>query len=173
MKVVKAVKDVWTQEGESILIFDQEWSTIVELDLRGTLKEIEAQIPREVAQWNTPQKKDTKKGPGRPKLGVMAREVTLLPRHWEWLAKQPGGASVTLRKLVEHAKAQSSDREQQRKRQDVTYRFMTTMGGDLPGYEEALRALFANDVEGVQKQIATWPEDVRAHITVLLGKTHV
>ncbi|MFY0534142.1 DUF2239 family protein [Nannocystis pusilla] len=31
-------------------------------------------------------------GPGRPKLGVVSREVSLLPRHWEWLERQPSGS---------------------------------------------------------------------------------
>ena len=80
---------------------------------------------------------------GRPKLGVVAREVTLLPRHWEWLSGRPGGASVTLRKLVEEA--MRSPAAAVRAAQEAAYRFMTAVAGDLPGYEEANRALFAGD----------------------------
>lgn len=100
---------------------------------------------------------------GRPKLGVISREVTLLPRHWEWLAAQPGGASVALRKLVESARLSNTDRESRRKAQERAYHFMMALGGDLPGYEEATRALFADNTEALKTHIAGWPDDVRAH----------
>jgi len=100
---------------------------------------------------------------GRPKLGVISREVTLLPRHWEWLAAQPGGASVALRKLVESARLSNTDRDSRRKAQERAYHFMLALGGDLPGYEEATRALFADDTEALKTHIAGWPDDVRTH----------
>ena len=100
---------------------------------------------------------------GRPKLGVISREVTLLPRHWEWLAAQPGGASVALRKLVESARLSNTDRDSRRKAQERAYHFMLALGGDLPGYEEATRALFADDAEALKTHIAGWPNDVRTH----------
>jgi len=100
---------------------------------------------------------------GRPKLGVISREVTLLPRHWEWLAAQPGGASVALRKLVESARLSNTDRDSRRKAQERAYHFMLALGGDLPGYEEATRALFADDTEALKRHIAGWPDDVRTH----------
>lgn len=101
-------------------------------------------------------------GPGRPKLGVVGREVTLLPRHWEWLGTQPGGASIALRKLVENAMKTSRAADAVRQRQEGAYRFMSAMAGDLPGYEEALRALFAGDEKGLKARIMAWPKDVRA-----------
>ncbi|MGE8636833.1 MAG: DUF2239 family protein [Achromobacter piechaudii] len=107
------------------------------------------------------------RGRGRPKLGVVAREVTLLPRHWDWLAEQPGGASVALRKLVEQARRSNDARDQQRQRQEAAYRFMTSMAGDLPGFEEATRALYANDAEQFAHCVAAWPEDVRTYATRL------
>ncbi len=88
----------------------------------------------------------SKPGPGRPKLGVVGREVTLLPRHWDWLSAQPGGASVTLRKLVEAARKQGQGEQKIRQTQDVAYRFMYAIAGDLPGFEEAARALYAWDL---------------------------
>ena len=105
--------------------------------------------------------------PGRPKLGVVAREVTLLPRHWEWLAGQPAGASVALRKLVEHARRASKEADRVRAAQESAYRFMTTMAGDQPGYEEAIRALFAGDLERLRQFVAKWPRDVRNHVLAL------
>jgi|SRR5690606_3589220 len=100
---------------------------------------------------------------GRPKLGVISREVTLLPRHWEWLSSQPGGASVALRKLVEAARLSNTDRDNRRNAQERAYHFMLALGGDLPGYEEATRALFADDMAALKNHLAGWPEDVRVH----------
>lgn len=100
---------------------------------------------------------------GRPKLGVMPREVTLLPRHWEWLASQPGGASVALRKLVEQARRDGAGQDLKRQAQERAYHFMTAIGGDLPGFEEATRALFADDPTRFAELIRSWPHDVRAH----------
>ena len=98
---------------------------------------------------------------GRPKLGVVAREVTLLPRHWEWLASQPGGASAALRRLVEAARKEQG--AQGPAAREAAYRFMLDMAGDRPGYEEATRALFAGDRARLEEQIRDWPDDVRDH----------
>jgi hypothetical protein len=101
---------------------------------------------------------------GRPKLGVVAREVTLLPRHWEWLNAQPGGASVALRKLVEAARRANGDKDRSRAARDAAYHFMSAMAGNLPQFEEACRALFAGDHRRFTTLIAAWPGDVRDHI---------
>lgn len=105
--------------------------------------------------------------PGRPKLGVVAREITLLPRHWDWLAAQPGGASVALRRLVEEARKVSSGDDRRRAAQEATFRFMQAMAGDQPGFEEASRALFAGDVSRFEEHVARWADDVRDHATWL------
>lgn len=156
-----------------ILAFDDETARQVELDLRGGADEVRARHaaraarPAEAAPAGDadPAAPDAAapRGPGRPRLGVVAREVTLLPRHWAWLAEQPGGASVTLRKLVEAARREAGGRGQVRRAQEVAYRFMTALGGDLPGYEEATRALFAADGARFEAQLAGWPADVAAH----------
>ena len=104
------------------------------------------------------------RGRGRPKLGVVAREVTLLPRHWDWLAGQPGGASVALRKLVEAARRASEGPDLIRAAREAAYRFASAMGGDLPGFEEAMRALFAGDAAGFEARIASWPPDVAGQL---------
>ena len=105
--------------------------------------------------------------PGRPRLGVVAREVTLLPRHWQWLNAQPGGASVALRKLVDAARREHADGDLRRAAQERAYRFLSAMGGDRPGFEEATRALFAGDSLKFDAEIAAWPEDLRDHATML------
>ena len=111
-----------------------------------------------------------RRGPGRPRLGVVAREVTLLPRHWDWLALQPGGASVAIRKLVEAARRSSGDKDRVRFAQEATYRFVSAIAGDKPHYEEAIRALFAADAARFDKLIAEWPADIRDHALVLAGR---
>ena len=135
-----------------VLVFDAETGRVVDLDLRGSVAEAVARL--------TPTPETEKRGPGRPKLGVAAREVTLLPRHWDWLAAQPGGASVALRKLVEAALREAEGPDRIRRAREAAYRFMTTMAGDRPGYEDAVRALFAGDGAGLDAAMAGWPEGV-------------
>lgn len=154
---LKLKKKFEEDQAATFLVFDdQSGRTLEFLDFSGTneqvLQRIQVYLPRE-------ESKST--GPGRPKLGVVAREVSLLPRHWEWLAQQPGGASVTLRKLVEEkAKAGSSS---PREAIDATYRFLSVAAGDLPGYEEALRALYKKDEKRFTEQSKDWPKDIREH----------
>lgn len=136
-----------------VLAFDDLSGRVVDLDLRGSAAEVAQRYAPDVAP----------RPRGRPKLGVTAREVTLLPRHWEWLNAQPGGASVTLRKLVEQAGRADDGAAARKARQEAAYRFMSSMAGDLPGYEEAIRALFADDQAGFDREVARWPSDVAGH----------
>lgn len=106
-------------------------------------------------------------GPGRPKLGVKAREVTLLPRHWDWLDTQRGGASARLRELVEGAMKENPTRERIRQAQDSCFRFLSSVAGNLPNYEEASRALTRKDPASFKAQIESWPEDVRGYAAFL------
>jgi hypothetical protein len=131
------------REAPDALIFDTQTGRVVDID------------PRFPPAEDAPR-------PGRPKLGVTAREITLLPRHWDWLATQPGGASVALRKLVEDASR--NPRAQQRARRDAVYRFATAVVGNAPGYEEAIRALYAGHGEEFSAHIEAWPADVRAQL---------
>jgi uncharacterized protein len=170
-KVALAVKK-WSGGGSSspILIFDDSTGRAVDLDLRGTDREILQRLPQPTGSANpTPADPPPSepRGRGRPKLGVVAREVTLLPRHWEWLGAQPGGASVALRKLVEQARRANGDRDRSRAARDAAYHFMSGISGDLPGFEEAARALFADDHRRFVGLIAAWPEDIRDHAVKL------
>lgn len=148
-----------------LLVFNDKDARIIDLDLRGSAAEIAARlaVPDESGA------ETGHGGRGRPKLGVVGREVTLLPRQWEWLAAQPGGASVTLRKLVEDARRNGAAAQTKRQAQEAAYRFMSALGGDLPGYEEATRALFADDRSKLERQMADWPDDVRAYALKLAG----
>lgn len=148
---VKQVADAGT--GEPLLIFRDSDGRVVDVDLRGAPEAIEARLHTRFAP--------PKRAPGRPKLGVHAREITLLPRHWEWLAKQPGGASATIRRLVEQAAKGDHAPTRRREAQEAAYRFMSAIAGDAPGYEDALRALFASERGPFERLIQRWPADVR------------
>lgn len=151
-EVVAAVKTA-SDAGETVLTFDAATGRVVDLDLRGDMAAALGRL--------TPASEPEKRGPGRPKLGVTAREVTLMPRHWDWLAGQPGGASVALRKLVEGALKEAERPDRARRAKEATYRFMTAIAGDLPGYEEATRMLFAGDWTAFDAAVEGWPEGVR------------
>jgi hypothetical protein len=149
-------------ESASVLILDDETCRVAEVDFRGTVEDV-------VARLREPADKPEPRGPGRPKLGVVAREVTLLPRHWEWLNAQPGGASVALRKLVEEARRSNESKDRVRQARETLYRFMSMLAGDEAGFEEASRALFAGDQTLFIALIRLWPKDLRAHAEKLAG----
>jgi uncharacterized protein len=164
--VALAIKGI-VDRGNPILIFDDASGEQVEVDLRGTQEDVRKRLAREVAPER--QLQERPRGPGRPRIGVVAREVTLLPRHWEWLNSQPGGASVTLRKLVEEARRANQGRDHARRAQEATYRFMSAMAGNLPAFEEAARALFAYDPERFAQQIRGWPRDLQRYLVRLVS----
>jgi hypothetical protein len=146
--VTRTLEDRYPADLGAILVFDDATGRLIDLDYWDAAKSAPAPSA------------------GRPRLGVKAREVTLLPRHWDWLAGQPGGASAALRRLVETA---SKDTPNAKQRRDTAYNFMSHLCGDRPGYEEALRALYRDDDAAFAELIAGWPEDVRRHIGHLLG----
>jgi hypothetical protein len=155
--------------AEPLLVFDDATGRPVDLDLRGSEAELAARLATTAA---APEAQDRSEDPeprgrGRPRLGVVAREVTLLPRHWDWLNRQPGGASVTLRRLVEAARKASGDADRQRHAREAAYAFIQAMAGDAPGFEEVARALFAGDLKGFAAKMATWPPDVRDYAVAL------
>jgi hypothetical protein len=165
--VISAAKATLDRRKEaSILVFDGGTSGPIDIDFRGSIEDVMALLPA-IAAAPAAVEEDAAlpvpRGPGRPRLGVVAREVTLLPRHWEWLAQQSGGASVALRKLVEEARRTGEDKDRVRRAQEATYRFMSAVAGNKPNYEDAIRALFAGDPTGFEKLIGEWPADVRDH----------
>ena len=178
-----------------VLVFDDASSEVIELDWRGSLDDFQtrfdlrareidaalaASMPLQDPEASSPAEasppadpanaSEAARGRGRPKLGVVAREVTLLPRHWEWLASQTGGASVALRKLVDAARRASESRDRVRQASAAGYRFMSTMAGHEPGFEEASRALFAGDQTAFEARIAAWPVDVQTHLKKILAE---
>ncbi len=189
--VALEVKELVTRGHEgSLLVFDRGTGVQVDIDLRGSSDDVarwvEAQglgengtgaSPSEASSADVYADADAaaarasaatvtaesaaRRAPGRPRLGVVSREITLLPRHWDWLNSQSGGASAAIRRLVDDAKVRLAEQDRQRAAKDRTYRFMSSIGGNLPGFEEATRALFANDSQAFQSHLEGWPGDVR------------
>jgi uncharacterized protein len=168
-EVVRAAKEKLDRHPEAlVLVFDRATSGVVDIDYCGSVEEVLARLPAtNIAADDAAQ--SAPRGPGRPKLGVVAREITLLPRHWEWLAQQSGGASVALRRLVDEARRANKDEDRIRTGQEATYRFMAAMAGNKPQYDEAARALFAGDAAKFKALIRSWPKDVRDHTCRLAG----
>ncbi|MGE8289945.1 MAG: DUF2239 family protein [Stenotrophomonas sp.] len=151
-------------DGRPLLLLNDGSGETVDLDLRGGLAQVLERLQARLAPAPAaPQEAAAPRERGRPRLGVVAREVTLLPRHWEWLASQRGGASQALRRLVDEARR----REQEQglaASPEARYKAMSTLAGDLPGFEEASRLLFAGDEAGFARSIAQWPQDLRDYL---------
>ncbi|MBM4025952.1 MAG: DUF2239 family protein [Planctomycetes bacterium] len=146
------LKAVFDRDRSTLfLIFDDETGAQVDFDLRGTVKEVLARHGQSPPQT----------GPGRPRLGVISREVTLLPRHWEWLGLQPNGASATIRRLIDEARKREPAQLRRQRALQATERFLFALAGNLPGYEEASRALFQGDSRRFAELMSPWPKDVR------------
>jgi len=145
-------------KGVMMLVFDDATGRQVDFDLRGSLAQVLARVlPGKQA------------GPGRPKLGVVSREISLLPRHWEWLEQQPSGASAALRRLVDEARHREQGRQRVRLTLDAAARFMSAMAGNLAGFEEAARALYAKDRARLEDLTRKWPGDVREHMLHMIA----
>lgn len=155
--VAAAVHAASANAAAPLLVFRHQDGAVVDIDMRGSVADTLDRLGIGAATR------------GRPRLGVVAREVTLLPRHWDWLAAQPGGASVVLRRLIDAARRE--DVGNRRAARDATYRFMSAIAGDLPGFEAAARALFAGDDALFATLIADWPEDVVATLAEISGGT--
>jgi len=170
--------------SDRLVVYDDETSEIIELDLRGSVDDVVARLPhhpilsQQQKAEQTTERADVQPaptgarqaGPGRPKLGVVSREVSLLPRHWAWLAKQSGGASAALRRLVEEARKGSMEKDRRAELQQAVHRFLWDMAGNLTGFEEVSRAFYAGDFEKVRALISDWPPDVRVHTKRLVQR---
>lgn len=161
-EVARTAKAAADEDFPMLIVFDDSDGRVVELDLRGTVEDVLARLP--TAKTSAP--KST--GRGRPRLGVTAREITLLPSHWEWLADQPGGASAAIRRLVDQARRSGADRTRQV--QEAAYRVMFAIAGDAPNFEEATRAFYANDYARFDMLSENWPIDVRDYVRTLVRR---
>ena len=148
-----------SQPTTSTLTFDRRTGKVIDLNLSGTQSEV-------ASRYATLDEGVAKRG--RPKLGVVPREITLLPRHWEWLGQQQGGASVTLRKLVDAARKEGTTQNENRERIAAAYQFTSAIAGDFPLFEEATRALFAKDFTKLESLTIGWPADIRNELSLLL-----
>jgi hypothetical protein len=178
-RAAKAAVDSGDQT--SVLVFNDE-ARVVDIDFRGTGADVLGRLgldgdasvgsngAGESNNASPYRETSTPRGRGRPRLGVVAREVTLLPRHWDWLATQPGGASAAVRRLVDAARQSSADKDRLRQAKEIAYRFMSAMAGNEPGFEEATRALFAGDEGRFTAMTKAWPSDVRDHARMLASR---
>jgi hypothetical protein len=155
LRACKAALDAGATE--TLLIFEDASGKQTEFDFTGSLEDVLAKASPE----------DKKVGPGRPKLGVVSREVSLLPRHWEWLEQDPHGISAALRRLVDEARKREPGKFERAQRRDAASKFMWCLAGNLPGFEEASRALFAEDRDGFFELVKDWPEDIEAQLRYL------
>jgi len=151
-------------EADSLLILDDTTCQQVDFDLRGTVEDVLARLPAHPLMRAREGETPARTGPGRPRLGVISREISLLPRHWEWLERQPQGASAALRRLVDEARKTEPAGEQVRSAQAVAGRFMWLMAGNLPHFEEASRALYALEPGRLEELTTDWPEDIRRYL---------
>lgn len=166
-----------TGEGARVAVFPIEGGRRIDLDLRGSVEDVVARYapdrhPDPSVEAPGPPGEETEsparaRGRGRPRLGVVGKEVTLLPRHWAWLSSQRGGASATLRRLVEEARRASAENDRIRASQDAAYGFVSEMAGDEQGFEEAARALYARDATRFAEHSVSWPADIRRHALTL------
>lgn len=173
IEVVLAMKEEVTKDKfAQIMCFIDETGAMVDFDLSGTNEQVIAKLlannPQNAIEEKETENKSAPKS-GRPKLGVIAREVTLLPRHWEWLGAQRGGASATLRRLVEMAAKESISVETRKNAQNATYRFLQNIAGDFENYEEVLRAIFADEFEKMRKLMQNWPQDIQNYAQKLFA----
>jgi len=176
--VARAAKLAVDQGEEAVLVFDDA-GRVVDIDYRGSDQEVISRLGHQSdasprtngnggATDSSPYLESTApRGRGRPRLGVVAREVTLLPRHWDWLATQPGGASAAVRRLVDAARQSSVEKDRVRAAKESAYRFISAMAGNEHGFEEATRALFAGDEARFVAMSDSWPRDVREHARAL------
>lgn len=98
---------------------------------------------------------------------MVSKGVSLLPRHWEWLAEQPNGVSATLRRLVDEARKHTP---RSRMLRDSAYRFIWAVAGNFENAEEAIRALHARKDARLEELMEKWPSDVREHVLRLVAQ---
>jgi len=158
--VLAATKPLVDEEpSRPLLIFEDGSGRQVDFDFTGSVKEVvDRARPKVVAN-----------GPGRPRLGVVSREISLLPRHWEWLESRPEGCSAALRRLVEEAQKRDPEAEHRTRARDAAHKFLWAIAGNYLNFEEVTRALYAGEHEQMFELMLDWPEDVREHTRALLG----
>jgi hypothetical protein len=161
--VALAAHELASDSRRRLRIFDDTTGVVVQLDLRGTAEEVVARLPGDAEDEGAAEPGGAARGPGRPRLGVVSKEVTLLPRHWAWLGAQRGSVSATLRRLIDEARHMHEERDAVRRAQDSAYRFISVMVGDDATYDEAIRALYRGDAARFARETEPWPADVRAN----------
>lgn len=158
-------------ETRTILVFDDSTGKQIDFNFQGTPEQVSAQLAAHPAVVSNLDQKKSPSGPGRPRLGVVCREISLLPRHWAWLEEQPNGISAALRRLVDDARKKEPNRERARRAREAAGRFMWSMAGDLPGFEEASRALDTHQIDRFAQITRLWPPDIREHLSLMVERS--
>lgn len=158
-----------SDELDSVLVFDDRSGGQVDFDLRGSPDDVVKRLAQHPLFRGEAAGESRRAGPGRPRLGVVGREVTLLPRHWEWLERQPRGISATLRRLVDEARKREPATDVARQAREAAGKFMWAMAGNFAGFEEASRALFRGEWNHYDELVREWPRDIRAYLGRLLA----
>ena len=171
--VLRAKQHLDAGETAPILVFEDRTGTQLDFDWRGTPEDVRRRLVSHPHFAPSAALGTARSGPGRPRLGVVSREISLLPRHWDWLAEQPGGASAALRRLVDEARKRAPEKDDMRRSRDAASRFLWAVAGNLPGFEEVTRALFAGDDATLSELVRSWPMDVREHLAMLLATAKV
>jgi len=170
---LRAKQRVDTDETVRVAIYNDETCRAVDIDYRGSDEEVVARLsthPMLAPPAQQPAQPAERRGPGRPKLGVVSREISLLPRHWDWLGQQRGNASATLRRLVDEARKHDEGRDQARQTHEAIHRFLWDMAGDFPYFEEVCRVLDQRDYARLDRLIDEWPRDVRRYVRRLVDR---
>lgn len=163
--VVLAARDLLGEDPNApVAIYDDTTGVRLDIDYRGSADEVLARLADHPMVPQEEAARARQSGPGRPRLGVVSREVSLLPRHWEWLNYQRGGASGTLRRLVDEARRQSESHLMADRLVQSLDRFLWDMAGNFENFEEVTRAMYAGDHLLPTKLMEQWPEDIRGYV---------
>lgn len=159
--ILKTKRELMRSPESAILIFSNETGKTMDFNFQGSENEVLSRL--EVFLEPKIEIDPKEKKVGRPSLGVISREVSLLPKHWEWLACQSGGASAEIRRLVEKAMKQTQAASTVKMAQEKTFRFLNTIAGNFPNFEEAIRSLYRRDLNAFEQIIKFWPVDIKDH----------
>ena len=106
-------------------------------------------------------------GPSEPRRGLPRGITAAAPLGMA--GTEPNGASAAIRRLVDEARKRDPEGERAREAATASSRFMSAIAGNMPGFEEASRALFAHDGARFADLISAWPGDIRAQLQRMAG----
>lgn len=142
------------QSEMNVLVFNDQTGQQIDLDLSGSEDDLKQRYT-EV---------EYVKKVGRPKLGVISREITLQQKHWNWLDQQSSSASAVIRKLIDKELNDPSSESNIMLAKQAIDHFMLAMLGNMPNYEEATRALYQGNKSHFLALIHNYPKDLKVYL---------